>query len=128
MHGLKTKRGPGHETIGANLRAMNAEQITRFTELEQSYGRVIDLTPGMTSLIRTLACVEVEEELLQAFCNEHGTCYQVTGKSGDVYSRARPEWQQLKEARMRKQALVARLEMKLGSANESEEDVEAYFG
>ena len=107
---------------------MNGDQTARYIELEQAYGRVIDLTPGMQSLIRTLACVEVEEETLQAFCNEHGTCYQVTGKSGDVYSRARPEWQQLKEARMRKQALVARLEMKLGSANESEEDVESYFG
>jgi hypothetical protein len=110
------------------LQRMNAEQITRYTELEQTYGRVMDLTPGMQSLIRTLACVEVEEETLQAFCNEHGTCYMVTGKSGDVYSRARPEWQQLKEARMRKQALVARLEMKLGSANETEENVEQYFG
>lgn len=128
MRGLKTKRGCGYHVLGANLHGMNAEQITRYTELEQAYGRVIDLTPGMQSLIRTLACVEVEEEMLQAFCNEHGTCYQVTGKSGDVYSRARPEWQQLKEARMRKQALVARLEMKLGSANETEEDVESYFG
>jgi hypothetical protein len=70
----------------------------------------------------------VEEETLQNFCNENGTCYQVIGKSGDTYSRARPEWQQLKEARMRKQALVARLEMKLSSANEAEEDVEQFFG
>jgi hypothetical protein len=107
---------------------MTTEQVTRFTELQAAYGRVIDLTPGMESLLRTLACVEVEEETLQDYCNEHGTCYQVIGKSGDTYSRARPEWQQLKEARMRKQALVARLEMKLSSANEAEEDVEQFFG
>ena len=107
---------------------MNGNQTARYLKLEQAYGKVIDLTPGMVSLIRTLACVEVEEEMLQDYCNSNGTCYEVIGKSGDTYSRARPEWQQLKEARMRKQALVARLEMKLGSASETEEDVEAYFG
>ena len=117
-----------HDTNGPNLHGMTTEQLTRFHELQSAYGRVIDLTPGMESLLRTLACVEVEEETLQDFCNQNGTCYQVTGKSGDVYSRARPEWQQLKEARMRKQALVARLEMKLSSANEAEEDVEQFFG
>jgi hypothetical protein len=53
----------------------------------------------------------------------------VVGKSGDIYSRARPEWQQLKEARMRKQALVARIENQMKGYDQKEsEDVETYFG
>ncbi len=108
---------------------MNQEQQTRYEQRLAEYGAVCDLTPGYKSIIYTLACVEVEEEQLQDFCNEHGTCYQVEGKSGDIYSRARPEWQQLKEARMRKQAIVARLELHIkGHDQKAEDDAEAYFG
>ena len=52
----------------------------------------------------------------------------VTGKSGDVYSRARPEWQQLKEARMRKQAMIATLERLVGTTTETTESVDEFFG
>ena len=66
--------------------------------------------------------------MLQDFCNNEGTCYQVIGKSGDTYSRARPEWQQLKEARMRKQAMIATLERLVGTTAQTEESVDEYFG
>ena len=107
---------------------MNDAQFQRFTERVAEYSTRGDLTSGVKSLIQTLACVEVEEEFLQEYCNNEGTCYQVMGKSGDTYSRARPEWQQLKEARMRKQAMIATLERLAGTSAETKEDVEEYFG
>ena len=105
------------------------------TELQQSildqrtlqYGAHRDLTPGVQSLLYTLACVEAEEQQLQDFCNTNGTCYQVTGKSGDVYSRMRPEWQQLKEARMRKQAIIARLESWIGEAETNDDELTEFL-
>jgi len=107
---------------------MNGPQEARYARRLAEYATSTDLTPGIQSLIWTLACVEIEEETLQDFCNENGTCYQVVGKSGDVYSRARPEWQQLKEARLRKQALIARIEHKLRGVEETEDTTEQYFG
>lgn len=105
------------------------------TELQQTihdqrvmqYGAHRDLTPGVQSLIYTLACVEAEEQQLQEFCDANGTCYQVTGKSGDVYSRMRPEWQQLKEARMRKQAIIARLENWIGEAAPKDDELSEFL-
>ena len=91
------------------------------------YGAHRDLTPGVQSIIYTLACVEAEEQQLQEFCDTNGTCYQVTGKSGDVYSRMRPEWQQLKEARMRKQAILQRLEKWAGDDVEEGDELKEFL-
>ena len=107
---------------------MNDAQRAQLAELVAKWSAYKTLKVDDYVRLELLACVLVEVSQLQAYVNTNGTTYQVVGKSGDTYSRARPEWQQLKEARMRKQALVARLEMKLGSANETEEDVEQYFG
>jgi hypothetical protein len=108
---------------------MNSKQKERYDLRLAQYQAIQDVTPGMAAIIWTLACVEMEEEMLQEFVNEQGTVYQVVGKSGDIYSRARPEWQQLKEARMRKQALVARIENQMKGYDQKEsEDVETYFG
>ena len=119
---LQTKRG------GPYIGGMNDPQFQRFTERVAEYSTRGDLTSGVKSLIQTLSCVEIEEEMLQEFCNNEGTCYQVIGKSGDTYSRARPEWQQLKEARMRKQAMIATLERLVGTTAQTEESVDEYFG
>ena len=105
------------------------------TDLQQSiydlkilqYGATKTLSPGVQSLIYTLACVEAEEHQLQNICDTQGTCYQVTGKSGDVYSRMRPEWQQLKEARMRKQAILQRLEKWAGDEVEDEDELKEFL-
>lgn len=96
-----------------------AEEIA--ADLLHEYGKAAPLSGGMRAMIQTLAAVINEENMLQAFVNEHGTCYQVTGKSGDVYSRSRPEWQQLKEARLRKQSLINLLESKVDAAPELDE-------
>ena len=105
------------------------------TDLQQSiydlkllqYGANKTLTPGVQSLIYTLSCVEAEEHQLQCYCDIEGTCYQVTGKSGDVYSRMRPEWQQLKEARMRKQAILQRLEKWAGDDVEEGDELKEFL-
>jgi hypothetical protein len=76
---------------------MTEAQEKKLAQRIAEYAGYMDLTPGMESMIWTLACVEVEEQQLQEYVDIHGTCYQVVGKSGDTYSRARPEWQQLKE-------------------------------
>jgi len=111
------------ESRSDNLEMQHAIEAVR---LEQ-YGANKTLTPGAKSLIYTLACVEWEEAHLQNFCNSEGTCYQVTGKSGDVYSRMRPEWQQLKEARMRKQAIIARLEKWAGEGVAEEDELKEFL-
>jgi hypothetical protein len=107
---------------------MNGPQEARYARRLAEYATSTDLTPGIQSLIWTLACVEIEEETLQDYCNEHGTCYQVVGTAGDLLSKMRPEWNQLKEARLRKQALIARIEHKVKSAEETPESTEQYFG
>ena len=122
MFTLETRREP------PDIRAMTEAQEKKLAQRIAEYAGYMDLTPGMESMIWTLACVEVEEHQLQEYVDIHGTCYQVVGKSGDTYSRARPEWQQLKEARMRKQALIARIENKMQGVAEEPTDVETYFG
>jgi hypothetical protein len=119
---LETRREP------PDIRRMTEAQEKKLAQRIAEYAGYMDLTPGMESMIWTLACVEVEEHQLQEYVDIHGTCYQVVGKSGDTYSRARPEWQQLKEARMRKQALIARIENKMQGVAEEPTDVETYFG
>ena len=91
------------------------------------YGVTKTLTPGVQSLIYTLSCVEAEEFQLQTFCQVHGTCYTVRGKSGDDYNRMRPEWQQLKEARMRKQAILQRLEKWAGDDVEEGDELKEFL-
>ena len=111
------------EATNDSLEMQHAIEAVR---LEQ-YGASKSLTPGAKSLIYTLACVEWEEMHLQNFCNLEGTCYTVTGKSGDSYNRMRPEWQQLKEARMRKQAIIARLEKWAGEGVDEEDELKEFL-
>tara|TARA_R100001443_G_scaffold25927_1_gene38990 strand:+ start:897 stop:1220 length:324 start_codon:yes stop_codon:yes gene_type:complete len=106
---------------------MTNEQQQIFDLKILQYGASKTLTPGVQSLIYTLSCVEAEEKQLQDYNDKHGTCYQVTGKSGDIYSRMRPEWQQLKEARMRKQAIIARLEKWVGEGAEEEDELKEFL-
>ena len=106
---------------------MTTEQTRKYNELLAKYEERHDLTPGQLHLIYTLACVIIEEHTLQTYCDEHGTCYQVRGKSGDTYSRMRPEWQQLKEARHRKQIIITRLENWIGEGRPVADDNAEYF-
>ena len=107
---------------------MTLEQTKKYNQLLNDYEKHAELTPWQCQLIYTLACVTLEEEELQRYCDEHGTCYQVTGKSGDVYSRMRPEWQQLKEARHRKQIIITRLQNWIGEGKPAANENAEYFG
>lgn len=104
---------------------MTKQQQQRFDELCLEYSVRGDLTPGLKSLIYSLSCVELEEQELQEYINAEGTCY--TAPSG--HDKQRPQWQQLRDNRQRKTAIVTTLERRLGSVNAEEgEDVESYFG
>ena len=106
---------------------MNIDQQEEFARLEALYAERYDLTPGQHQLIQTLACVIIEERELQHYCNEHGTCYDLVTKSGDVMQRMRPQWQQLKEARARKQIIITRLENWLGEAKPPVDETAQFF-
>jgi len=106
---------------------MTIEQTKKYNELLNKYEQRSDLTPGQLELLFTLACVILEEQTLQSHCDNHGTCYQVIGRSGDTYSKQRPEWQQLKEARHRKQIIITRLENWIGEGRPAEDENAGYF-
>ncbi len=61
--------------------------------------------------VHLTASVLVEVEALQRFADRHGTTYEVVGRSGDVYTKHRPEHQQLNDARTRLLALLRELGM-----------------
>ena len=109
-------------------RDMTANQTKKYNELLNQYEQRTDLTPGQCQLLYTLACVICEEAELQSYCNTNGTCYQVTGKSGDLYNKQRPEWQQLKEARHRKQIIITRLENWIGEGKPAADENAEFFG
>lgn len=70
------------------------------------YKTRLKVTPGVRSLLYSLVCCEMEEEELQAYIDEHGTCY--SAPSG--FDKQRPQWQQLRDNRQRKTAIVSKLE------------------
>lgn len=85
---------------------MTKEQKQRYEAHMADYGARIDITPGVRSLIFSLACIELEEEQLQKEVDKHGTVYETS--SGII--KQRPEWQQLRDDRQRKTAIVGKLE------------------
>ena len=85
---------------------MTPSERKRFNSHLAAYTQRIEITPGVRSLIYSLACIEIEEEILQKFVSKEGTTY--TTPSGIV--KQRPEWQQLRDDRQRKTAIVGRLE------------------
>lgn len=88
---------------------MTAAQRQTFSELLEALGGAEALTIPDRIRVEVLACLLVEVRALQAFTNQHGTTYEVIGKSGDLYSRARPEHQQLNEARTKVAQLTRQL-------------------
>ena len=100
---------------------MDAIIQERFDALAADYERRGIITPGIRSLIYTLACVEIEEEELQNYVRKNGTTYETTGHNGQLYSKQRPEWQQLRDNRQRKTAIVKSLEAKMNQEMEEDE-------
>ena len=106
---------------------MTVEQTKKYNDLLNQYEQRADLTPGQCQLLYTLACVIIEEQQLLSFCYANGTFYQVAVKSGETYSRLLPEWQQLKEARHRKQIIITRLENWIGEGKPAADENAEYF-
>ena len=96
---------------------MTQEQQKRYDELCLEYSVRGDLTPGLKSLVYSLACVELEEQELQEYVNEFGSCY--TAPTG--IDKQRPQWQQLRDNRQRKTAIVTSLERSLNKTTEKDE-------
>lgn len=88
---------------------MDNQQRERYAELIAKWSNFKGLSEPDYARIEMMACVTIEIERLQEFVNKNGTTYEVTGKSGDVYSRARPEYQQLQELRQRLGVLVDKM-------------------
>ena len=88
---------------------MDREQAKRASELMDEYGLDSTSPYELRARVRLLACLEIEMGKFQRFVNQHGPTYVVRGKSGDTYSRARPEYQQLQEARHKYAVLLDRL-------------------
>ena len=88
---------------------MTDQQLQRFEELKAEWTEIRALDAGDISILRMMACVETELTKLQRFINTHSPTYTVRGKSGDTYSRARPEYQQLQEARTRLCVLIDKI-------------------
>lgn len=89
---------------------MNDVQRELFEGLKQAFSELRELTAIDHQRLEVLACVLDEMKKMQTFINEHGPTYQVIGKSGDTYSRARPEYQQLQELRQRHSVLCDKLQ------------------
>lgn len=92
---------------------MTKEQKSKFIALREEWGELKELLPADLSRLEIMACLAIEMEKLQRFINAHSPTYQVIGKSGDRYSRARPEYQQLQECRQRMSVLLDRMQSNL---------------
>lgn len=89
---------------------MDKAQMKIYRGLKKDFEGNGELTAVDKQRLEVLACVLDEMRKLQTFINEHGPTYQVVGKSGDTYSRARPEYQQLQEVRQRHSVLLDKLQ------------------
>jgi hypothetical protein len=94
---------------------MTTAQTQRFEHLLAEYAKTKTIDAGVRGLIHTLACVELEEERLQDFVNSHGTTYEANG-----LIKTRPEWAQLREARLRKHTLITCIDRRAENNTEEE--------
>jgi len=92
-----------------DMEYMNDAQRAQLAELVAKWSAYKTLKVDDYVRLELLACVLVEVSQLQAYVNTNGTTYQVVGKSGDTYSRARPEYQQLQELRQRASVIIDKL-------------------
>ena len=93
-----------------NTEHMTPAQLDVLCELQQQLSAGRMLTHLENLMLPDMACMIDEMRTLQKYINANGTTYQVRGKSGDTYSRQRPEYQQLndlrKELRQMRKALT----------------------
>jgi P27 family predicted phage terminase small subunit len=100
-------------------RQQAAERVIRHELQKAGHLREID-----TMVVRITAMVWVEMETLQQYIDRNGTTYEVVGRSGDVYTKHRPEHQQLVEARGRLLTLIRELGMSPISRNRVQAEIE----
>lgn len=89
---------------------MQEEKQAEFERLKTAFEQDFDLNFADLERLHILAAMSVEMRKLQAFIDEHGPTYTVRGKSGDTYSRTRPEYQQLQDSRQRYSVLLSRIQ------------------
>lgn len=78
---------------------MNSKQKKVYDQLQQLLVEENKYSAMDAELIRVAAYIRVEMDTLQAYIDKHGTSYEVIGRSGDTYTKHRPEHQQLVVAR-----------------------------
>ncbi len=89
--------------------AVTNRQKAAFRLLTHKLRTAGHLNPIDALLVKQTALVWVESERLQKYCDKYGTTYEVVGRSGDVYTKHRPEHQQLVESRTRLLTLLKEL-------------------
>jgi len=108
--------------LTAAMTYMSDAQKEKFDELKSRWEQYKSLDVSDEMRLEVMACVLIELERLQRYVNQHGPTYKVVGKSGDVYSRARPEYQQLQECRQRLGVLVDKMTAQTGGAYDGADD------
>jgi predicted PhzF superfamily epimerase YddE/YHI9 len=99
---------------------MNDVQRKKFDSLCERWSTYKTLEQTDFARLELLACCQVELEKLQSFINENSPTYVVRAKSGDYFTRARPEYQQLQELRQRVGVLIDRLQQNATTTDEFE--------
>jgi P27 family predicted phage terminase small subunit len=94
-----------------SLLNLNARQKKIFVELEKQMTAAEMIAPTDSLLLEIAAATIVEVAQLQTDVSKNGYTYKVIGRSGDIYSKHRPEHQMLVEARKRLQSILNDLGM-----------------
>jgi hypothetical protein len=98
------------------------QQILKELTEEIAQGRTLTIAERLA--LPDMAAMIYELRQLQIYINKEGTTYTVVGKSGDLYNKHRPEYQQLTELRKELRQLRKQL---LANAVEEASDVSEYF-
>lgn len=97
---------------------MTKNQQKKYRELVTKWSKFKELDVSDELRLEVMACVIVEMEKLQEFVNVNGPTYTHKAKSGDIISRARPEYQQLQECRQRLGVLVDKMNSTTSSTHD----------
>ena len=103
---------------------LNEEQQEILSDLTNEIGQGRRLTLAERLALPDMAAMIYELRQLQLYINKEGTTYSVVGKSGDLYNKHRPEYQQLTD--LRKELRQLRKQLLDGVADEASE-VSEYF-
>ncbi len=103
---------------------LNEEQQLILSELSNEIGQGRRLSIAERQALPDMAAMIYELRKLQKYINKEGTTYKVIGRSGDMYSKHRPEYQQLNELRKELRQLRKQL---LSDAVEESDTLSEYF-